>query len=202
MTHRFLTIKNSGHGDFRDRRSKFLAWAVRYHSEDDMKSMVSQLQKQHPSTRHFCFGYSIGFPGQVQKSSDDGEPSGTVDLPILNQVLSSNVSNVLVVVVRYFGGTKLGKSGLINAYKEAAKMTLDDAVFETLIISKKLRISYDYDQTGAVLRIVDQIENSQIENHEFGEQTKTNFTVPQSLVAHTLTLFDHLKNVSIEKLDQ
>jgi uncharacterized YigZ family protein len=202
MTDRFLTIKKSGQGDFRDRGSKFLAWAVRCHSEDDMKSVVSQLQKQHPSARHFCFGYSIGFPEQAQKSSDDGEPSGTAGLPILNQILSSNVSNVLVVVVRYFGGTKLGKSGLINAYKEAAKMALDDAVFETLILSKRLCISYDYDQTGTVLRIIDQIENSQIENHEFGEQTKTNFTVPKSLVAHTLTLFNHLKNVSIEKLDQ
>ena len=83
MTDRFLTIKKSGQGDFRDRGSKFLAWAVRCHSEDDIKSVVSQLQKQHPSARHFCFGYSIGFPEQAQKSSDDGEPSGTAGLPIL-----------------------------------------------------------------------------------------------------------------------
>lgn len=135
----FKTIKTSSEGLFKDRGSKFIAYAYRVLNEDDFKSAMSEVKEIHPTARHFCYAYRIGLNGEDYRVNDDGEPSGSAGQPILNQLRSLELTNLGVIVVRYFGGTKLGVPGLINAYKEA---TLE-AINENEVIQDELRKEYE-----------------------------------------------------------
>lgn len=115
----YLTIDLPSEGIFKDKGSKFLAFAYPLTDESKVKNIVQNLKKEHHSARHHCFAFKIGNQGEHYRANDDGEPSGTAGRPILGQLNSYNLTNILVVVVRYFGGTLLGVGGLINAYKNA-----------------------------------------------------------------------------------
>jgi uncharacterized YigZ family protein len=135
------TIENSYLGEFKDANSKFLSFLIPVVDKSQAESELKQLKKGHPKANHVCFAYRIGFDEIIEKSSDDGEPSGTAGKPILNQLLSFQLSNCLLAVVRYFGGVKLGTSGLINAYKESSIAALSQAQFvykeETILLKFK-----------------------------------------------------------------
>src|SRR4051794_20287173 len=120
----YLTIEKLVDGLFRDRGSKFLAFAYPINSENDIKPILAQLKAEHPKANHHCWAMRLGIDRSVFRVNDDGEPSGTAGRPILNTLLSKNITNVLVIVVRYFGGTLLGVPGLINAYKTATEEAL------------------------------------------------------------------------------
>jgi len=115
----YTTISTPTTGEFKDRGSKFLAYTYAVYSTDDIKNRLEEVRKLHPKARHHCFSWRLGTDGTQHRANDDGEPSGTAGRPMLGQIDSFGLTNVLVVVVRYFGGTKLGVSGLINAYKRA-----------------------------------------------------------------------------------
>ncbi len=135
----YNTISQPAVAEFKDRGSRFIAYAYPVQSTDEFKNYLQQLKKEHSKSSHHCFAYRIGLDGNNFCSSDDGEPSGTAGKPILGQIDSRGLTNVLVIVVRYFSGTLLGVPGLINAYKTAAALTLQ----LTPIIRKAVEVNYE-----------------------------------------------------------
>ena len=167
MSDAFQTISKPTESLFKDRGSKFLGYAFPVNSVDDVKKNLTGLQELHPSARHFCYAYLLGADASEYRANDDGEPNGSAGLPILNQIKSKEVTYILVVVVRYFGGTKLGVSGLVNAYKEAAKLALEGARIITKVPSSRITIRFPHSATGEVERIIRQ-NNYVIQTQDFG----------------------------------
>ncbi|MFV0604972.1 MAG: IMPACT family protein [Niabella sp.] len=152
----YNTIETTGTAEFKDRGSRFLAMAFPVNSKGAFKQILAAVKKDHPKARHHCFAYRLGTTMNDFRVSDDGEPSGTAGRPILGQIDSKNVTNVLIVVVRYFGGTLLGVPGLINAYKSAASMVLQvtPLIRKPVIVSCQLQ--FDYTQMNDVMMVVKQ----------------------------------------------
>jgi len=154
----YYTIERSSTAEFKDRGSKFIAYAFPVADVNDFKEKLAAIKKDHPKATHHCFAYRIGLDGNNFRVSDDGEPSGSAGRPILGQVDSRQITNVLIVVVRYFGGSLLGVPGLINAYKTAAALSLQ----VTPVIQKPVMIDYnlqfDYTQLNEVMRIIKQFD--------------------------------------------
>ncbi|WP_203234962.1 IMPACT family protein [Mucilaginibacter terrigena] len=150
----YKTIAQPAESIFRDRGSKFLGYAYPVTSDNDLKAIVASLKAEHPKANHHCWAIRLGIDRSVFRVNDDGEPSGTAGRPILNTLLSRNITNVLVVVVRYFGGTLLGVPGLINAYKTATEMALDAAQVIEKTVNDIYTITFDYVQMNDVMRII------------------------------------------------
>jgi uncharacterized YigZ family protein len=150
----YRTIENPSEGIFRDRGSKFLAYAYPIGSENELKGIVAGLKAEHPKANHHCWAMRLSIDRSVFKLNDDGEPSGTAGRPILNILLSRDLTNLLVVVVRYFGGTLLGVPGLINAYKTATEEALNQAVVIEKTVNDIYTIRFDYLQMNDVMRII------------------------------------------------
>lgn len=173
----YKTISNPSEGLFKDRGSKFLAYAYPISSVDELKPLLTGLKDLHPSARHFCYAYQLGLNGDEYRANDDGEPNGSAGLPILNQIKSKEITNTLVVVVRYFGGTKLGVSGLVNAYKMAAKHALDNAKVVEEIPTSVISIRFPHSITGEVERIIRQ-NNYFVQNQDFGVDCDWRLKIP------------------------
>mgnify|MGYP003576085758 CR=1 FL=1 len=156
----YFTIDRAGTAEFKDRGSKFIAYAFPVSGIEDFKQQLEAVKKEHPKASHHCFAYRIGLDKNLFRVSDDGEPSGTAGKPILGQIDSKQLTNTLVVVVRYFGGTLLGVPGLINAYKTAASLVLQ----VTPVLQKSIEISYivqfDYTRMNEVMTIIKQMNCS------------------------------------------
>jgi uncharacterized YigZ family protein len=158
MTEKYTTISAEGRGDFRDRGSKFLAYAYPIVTAQDVKEKLLALKKEHPKAVHYCFAWRIGTDGTQHRASDDGEPAGSAGKPILGQIDSLELTNVLVVVVRYFGGSLLGVPGLINAYKTATAEALETAPRTEKWIEQLYEINFDYPVMGEVLYLLKQCD--------------------------------------------
>lgn len=193
----YRTLVAPSQGDYRERGSKFLAHAYPCSSESELKAQIEGLKKANPSARHFCYGSVINPERPAERNSDDGEPSGTAGLPILNQILSAGLCNVSVVVVRHFGGTKLGKPGLIQAYKESARLALESAKTAERWITRNVVIRFEYPQSGAVMQAVEKFPNTKIVSQQFLESCELTVAVPKSALDNALHLFDHLPDVDI-----
>lgn len=139
---------------FKDRNSKFFGYAYPVSRENDIKEHIEQLKKQHYQARHWCYAWVLGKEYERFRANDDGEPSNSAGAPIHGQLQSFDLTNVLVVVVRYFGGTKLGVSGLINAYRTAAKMAIDISFIEEHTIDVNFTIVFEYPLMNVVMRII------------------------------------------------
>ena len=153
MTH-YNTIDLEGFAEYKEKGSRFLAYSFPFNDAQRLKAIVQKLKKEHPKAVHFCFAYKIGIDGNKFKSSDDGEPSGSAGKPILGQLDSKELTDVLIVVVRYFGGTLLGVPGLINAYKSAASMCLQVIPVIRKVIMVKLNIEFNYTQQNDINSII------------------------------------------------
>ncbi|MCK9452893.1 MAG: YigZ family protein [Bacteroidales bacterium] len=162
----YTIITNSGEGLYKDKGSKFIAHAFHVSNETEAKEAIEEIKKKFHDARHHCYAYMIGPDKSCFRSNDDGEPSGTAGKPILNQILSKDITNVCVVVVRYFGGTKLGVSGLINAYKSAAREALDQAKVEERTVDEVYSLEFEYPLMNEVMRILKE-ENLQQINPRF-----------------------------------
>jgi uncharacterized YigZ family protein len=154
----YNTIENPSVAEFKDRGSRFIAYTFPVSTKEDFKERLAVIKKEHPKASHHCFAYRIGTEGNIFRVSDDGEPSGSAGRPILGQIDSKELSNVLIIVVRYFGGTMLGIPGLINAYKTAASLSLQ----QTSIVQKPVlvhyRLQFDYTMMNDVMKIVKQFD--------------------------------------------
>ena len=148
----YKSIGAPSKGIFKDKGSKFLAFAYPVETEEEIKTIVSGIKKEFFDARHHCYAYRLGHLGEMWRANDDGEPSSTAGKPILGQIVSNNLSDILIVVVRYFGGILLGTSGLINAYKTAAAEAISAATVVEKIATVRYRISFDYAQMNAVMK--------------------------------------------------
>jgi uncharacterized YigZ family protein len=150
----YTTIDQQGTGQFRDRGSKFIGYAFPLSTAEAFRDKLNEIKKEHPKASHFCFAYRIGLDGNTFRVNDDGEPSGSAGKPILGQIDSKELSNVGVVVVRYFGGTLLGVPGLINAYKTTAAVVLQTIPFVQKPIEVNYRLQFDYTILNEVMTII------------------------------------------------
>lgn len=153
MEDTYKTILQSSEGLFKDKGSKFLSFAFPVTSEDEIRDIIQQIRKEHHSARHCCYAWRLGHQKLLFRANDDGEPSSTAGKPILGQIQSFDLTDVLVVVVRYFGGTLLGVSGLINAYKTASLDALNHADIIEKLVEKRLLIEFDYLVMNEVMKI-------------------------------------------------
>lgn len=139
---------------YKDKGSKFIGYAFPVESKDNFKAHIDKLKQEHSSAGHFCFAYQLGIDTPYHRTSDDGEPSNSAGLPIYGQLQAFGVTNVLVVVVRYFGGTKLGVGGLISAYKTTAKLSLEASHVQTRDVLIPLKLTFAYKELSQVMRII------------------------------------------------
>ena len=153
MKDTYRTISEKTEGIFKDKGSKFFAFAFPVGTVEETKEIINSLKKQHHNARHHCFAFRIGSKEEIYRMNDDGEPSGTAGKPIYGQILSNELTNILIVVVRYFGGILLGTSGLINAYRSAAADALDKAEIIVKTLEELITINFDYDDMNKVMRI-------------------------------------------------
>ncbi len=154
----YHTILQPTQAEFRDRGSKFIAYAYPITGIAEFKEKLAALKKEHPKAVHHCFAYRIGMDGNVFRVSDDGEPSGSAGRPILGQIDSKELTNVAVIVVRYFGGTLLGVPGLINAYKTVTQEALANAAVIQKPVLVNYRLQFDYSRMNDVMRLVKQFD--------------------------------------------
>lgn len=136
---KYNTINTNSEGNFIDKGSKFPSYAFEVNSEDEIKEKLEEIKILHPKATHHCYAYKLGLDENNYRANDDGEPSGSAGRPILGQIYSNELTNVLIIVVRYYGGTKLGVSGLINAYKKAAQAAINN----TEIIEKEVQVKFE-----------------------------------------------------------
>ena len=158
MTDEYLTLKGPGEGLFKDKGSKFFGYAFPVAEEEQIKRVLDEVRALHPKARHHCYAWRLGTEGENYRSNDDGEPSGSAGKPILNALLSAEITFALVIVVRYFGGTLLGVPGLIHAYRESAAAALSQAEKEVRTVDIPVRIDYDFDQTNVVMQVIKKMD--------------------------------------------
>ena len=153
-TDTYLTIKSPSEGIFKDIGSKFIAYAYPVSAENQAREYLEALRKEHHSARHHCWAYRLGHDGTNWKANDDGEPSNSAGKPILGQILSKNLTNVVVIVVRYFGGTLLGVGGLMQAYKESTADALNNAEIVEAIVESTQTIRFPYLVMNEVMKVM------------------------------------------------
>lgn len=154
MTDSYLTIANTSKGEYSEKRSKFLAFAFHVETTDEVKALVQQYEREYYDARHLCYAYMIGPQRENFRAVDNGEPSGTAGKPILGQINKNALTNILVIVIRYFGGIKLGSSGLTNAYKQATIEALTAAEIEERTVDVHIDIMFEYPLMNEVMRVV------------------------------------------------
>ena len=195
MSH-YNTIEQEGVAELKERGSRFLAYSFPFSDTTMLKPILQKLKKEHPKAVHFCFGYRVGVDGKSFRSSDDGEPSGSAGKPILGQIDSKAIKDVLVVVVRYFGGTLLGVPGLINAYKSSAAMALQVIPIIRKPLIYVCSIHFDYTQQHYIISILNQYSCTILsqENQLF---SVLQVGIPLERKEEVLYKFKKLRNVDI-----
>lgn len=194
----YKTIAVPSKGLFKDKGSKFIAFAYPVSNENEVKKYVESLKKEYFDARHHCYAYAIGLNRQQYRTFDDGEPSGTAGKPIYNQILSANLTNILVVVVRYFGGTLLGTSGLINAYKSATSDAIHNAKTIEKTDNEMLKLSFDYLLLNDILHIL-RVDGISIKKQDFDNICKMEIEVRKSMIDVVVARLEKLKKVEIER---
>jgi uncharacterized YigZ family protein len=199
MQDKYTTISAPGTGDFRDRGSKFLAYAWPVFNAADIKEKLTLLKKEHPKAVHHCYAWRLGTDGTQYRANDDGEPSGSAGKPIMGQIDSMGLTNVLVVVVRYFGGTLLGVPGLINAYKTATAMALETVGRTEKWIENQYDISFDYPGMGEVLYLLRQNEAT-IYKQDLQLFCQIQAGIPVPMAAGCVAKLSEIRGVTVKAL--
>ncbi|MFN7119534.1 MAG: IMPACT family protein [Saprospiraceae bacterium] len=202
MKDAYRTLSTESTGEFKDRGSKFIAYAAPIFTEADCQQYLESMHKLHPKARHHCYAYRLGLDKNNYRANDDGEPSGTAGRPILGQIDSYDVTNVIIVVVRYFGGTLLGTSGLINAYKTSAADALANAEIVERIVEDVYRFTFDYALMSNVMNAVKKL-NLDIVKQEFTDQGVLELAIRQGEVPRMLLQLKALiGNLRIEEVQE
>ena len=179
MTDEYKTISGTSDGFYSEKRSKFLAFAHHVDTLDEVKDLLAQYRKKYYDARHVCYAYMLGAAREDFRANDDGEPSSTAGKPILGQINSNELTNILIVVVRYYGGVNLGTSGLIVAYREAASDAIAHASVETRQVEEIVKYSFAYPQMNDVMRIVKDM-NPRIVSQTFDNTCKIVLSIRKS----------------------
>jgi uncharacterized YigZ family protein len=194
--HFYSTIEIPAIAEFKERGSKFLAYSYPVDSVDTCKKIIAGLKKEHPKAVHFCVAYRIGVEGNIFRASDDGEPAGSAGRPILGQIDSKQLTNIMVVVVRYFGGSLLGVPGLINAYKTATTLALQLAPIVQKPIELQYELNFDYHQMNEVMMIVKQY-NCSVTEQEAQLFVQLKIGIPKARLEEALNKFNDLREVKL-----
>ncbi|MBH1960671.1 MAG: YigZ family protein [Flavobacteriia bacterium] len=159
MEFSFNTIKSPVENILlKEKGSKFIGFAFPVNTETDLKKSLEKIREEHPKATHHCYAFRLGMKGENYRANDDGEPSGSAGLPIYNQLLAHEITNILVIVVRYYGGTKLGVSGLVKAYKESAKITLEEAEMITKELESDIDITFSFKQQNQIFTLLNKFD--------------------------------------------
>jgi uncharacterized YigZ family protein len=196
MTDLYKTIASKSEGTYTELRSKFLAFAHPVSTVEEAMALVEQYQKKYYDARHVCWAYMIGPERKEFRSNDDGEPSGTAGKPILGQINSFELTNLVVIVVRYFGGIKLGTSGLIEAYRTAAQEALSVAQIEERLIEEELQVAFEYPLMGDVMRIVKE-EGATVLAQDFQLSCRLHLSLRRGQMHHMRQRFEDLYGATI-----
>jgi uncharacterized YigZ family protein len=194
----YFTIEKNAVAEFKDRGSRFIGYSFPIASINDFKERLAEIKKEHPKATHHCFAYRLGLDGNTFRASDDGEPSGSAGKPILGQIDSKELSNVLVIVVRYYGGTLLGVPGLINAYKTAAALCLQTIPIVQKPVLVKYKLQFDYTQLNNVMRILKQAD-CQIYQQEVQLFCVLSAGIPKTRLEEVLYRFKDLHGLEVVK---
>ena len=196
MEDTYKTITRSSEGLYKEKMSKFLAFAEPCATAEEAKEIVAMYKKEYFDARHVCWAYMIGHERLVFRSNDDGEPSGTAGKPILGQINSFGLTNLVVIVVRYFGGIKLGTSGLIEAYRTAAAEALGAAEVEERLVEDTLQVFFEYPLMGEAMRIVKE-EGAKVLVQDFAIDCRMNLSLRRSLMHKMRTRFENILGITI-----
>nr|WP_293838484.1 YigZ family protein [uncultured Arsenicibacter sp.] len=197
----YRTIARPAEGLFRDKGSKFLAFAYPVRSESEAKTYLDALRKVHPKANHHCYAYRLGLDKNNYRASDDGEPGGTAGRPILNTLYSHELTNILVVVVRYFGGTLLGVPGLINAYKSSTVEVLSVAEVIEKTVNERYRIVFGFERMNDVMKIVKDMQLTVL-GQTYDNECTLRIELRKSLVNQVLGRFEKLDDVTTGWIDE
>ena len=192
----YFTIESKAVAEFKDRGSKFLAYSFPLKNAGDLKKILLELKNEHPKAVHYCFAYRTGSDGNHFRASDDGEPSGTAGKSILGQIDSKQLTDILIVVVRYFGGTLLGVPGLINAYKTAASLVLQCTPVVQKTFEMNYELHFNYTEMNEVMRILKQY-NCTIYKNEMQLFCKIETGIPRNRIEDVMAAFGNIKNVEL-----
>lgn len=180
----YFTISKRVEGVYKEKGSKFHAYLSPIEDLEAFEKFLIEIKKLHPKARHHCYAYLIGLDGTLFRMNDDGEPSGTAGKPIYGQLVKNKITNIAAIVVRYFGGTKLGVSGLIKAYKSATEDALNHSTIVEKILSSPIKISFEYEAMGKVLQVLKDLKID-IDRNEFGAKAFVMLKVRNSEIEQT-----------------
>ena len=193
----YLTIAEPAEAIYKERSSKFLTYAYPVESEEEIKELLDALRKEYYDATHHCYAYRLGPQGETFRANDDGEPSGTAGKPILGQLLSADLTNCLVVVVRYFGGTKLGVSGLIQAYKESTADVIAVSKIIEKTVDRIIKVDFSYISMNGVMRIIKDM-NPRIDEQIFDNLCSMKLRIRESEADILIAKLEKVEGVTVE----
>ncbi|MBN2596318.1 YigZ family protein [Labilibaculum sp.] len=193
----YKTINLASEGLYKEKGSKFIAYAYPVTSEEEIKEHIANLKKEYYDARHHCYAYMLGADKSEYRANDDGEPSSTAGKPILGQILSNDITNILIVVIRYFGGTKLGVSGLIHAYKTAAADAISNAEIIEKTVNDIYDVNFDYLVMNDVMKIIKDDQPEQL-GQDFNLTCQITLSIRQSEVGKIIEKFSKIDSVKTE----
>ncbi|MBR1719627.1 MAG: YigZ family protein [Phocaeicola sp.] len=198
MDDTFKTIAAPAEGTYSEKRSKFLAFAIPVRTQDEVKELVKEYQKRYYDARHACYAYMLGHERKDFRANDNGEPSGTAGKPILGQINSNELTDILIIVVRYFGGIKLGTSGLIGAYKTAAADAIANATIIEKTVDDDVTVFFEYPFLNDVMRIVKE-EEPQVVEQMFEMDCKMTLRIRRSKMERLLSRLEKVETARIQE---
>jgi uncharacterized YigZ family protein len=198
MDDSWKTVQSPAEGQYKEKGSRFLAFIYPVSDEEEIRSILTSVRKEHHSARHHCYAWRLGTENILSRASDDGEPSSTAGKPILSQLAGNELTNILLIVVRYFGGTLLGTSGLIRAYREASADAIRNAQIETRTMLTRFSAEFPYSSLNAVMQTLKN-ENIEYSMPSMAESCFISFTVPVSKADDTEILFKYMPEVRLNR---
>jgi uncharacterized YigZ family protein len=193
----YNTITINSEGKYTEKGSKFLSFCYPVKSESEVKEILANLRKEYFDARHHCYAYRLGWDKSAFRFNDDGEPSGTAGRPIYGQILSNDLTNVLIVVIRYFGGTKLGVSGLINAYKIAAIEGIHANKISEVAIKDLYQIEFQYDKMSDIMKVLKQPGIELLET-DYNTICNITFSVTKTMTVHAYDALTKIENTKVD----
>ena len=199
MSDQYKTIAVPSEGYYKEKGSKFTGFAIPIFTEEEFKTHLARIKKENPDSGHYCYGFRIGANNKLYRYSDDGEPSSTAGKPIFGQIQSYGLTNIMIVVTRYFGGTKLGVGGLITAYRAAAKEALENAKIINRTVDNVYQIQFGYDIMSPVMNFVKK-NNLEVISQVLEEIGTIQFRIRQSEAENLIEQFGKIESLKIEFL--
>ncbi len=199
-TGKYRTIRSVSTGFYREKGSRFISFAYPLKNSDDIKPIIDSVKKEHHEARHNCYAWVRGISGEKWRANDDGEPSGTAGRPILGQIRSFGLTNILIIVTRYFGGTLLGTGGLISAYRNAARSALENAEITEYVLKDRYELVFPYQSMNDVMSIIKEEDLDQSE-HSFDMECRMTVSVKTSAAERIILRFSRVEDLKYRYLE-